>query len=146
MLWQLAGYTRMQPQDAAEIHLVFKARAPSGLDLVQPIGASNLVSQQDVQKIKNMLNAGLYYVQLVGEVLSEAAHGAEDGDVAMTNGHHDSKSAKSAVRWSFEFKDTPDPGKQAVSTRLVSKIPMDEGDLVKFLDLFGYEYAIEALC
>lgn len=128
----------MQPQDAVEIHLVFKARSPSGLDLVQPIGASHLVSQQDTQKVKTMLNAGLYYVQLVGEVMPEKSKPktGPDGDVAMTNG-----TSPPTVRWALEFKDTPDPGKQAVSSRLISRTPMDDGDLMQFLDHFGYEYA-----
>ncbi|EXJ71333.1 uncharacterized protein A1O5_05139 [Cladophialophora psammophila CBS 110553] len=143
MLQQLAGFARMQPQDAKEIHLVFKARQPPGVDLVQSIGASHLASQrqQDIQRVKNMLNAGLYYVQLVGEVLPEKpARVAENGDVTMTNGSGGQAAEKSSVKWSFEFRDTPDAGKQAVSSRLISRTPMDEGNFIRFLDNFGYDY------
>lgn len=95
--------------------------------------------QQDVQKLKTMLNAGLYYLQLVGELVPEKAKDAADGDITMSNGNGDAGIANPAVKWSLDFKDTPEPGKQAVSTRLVSRIPMTNGDFVRFLDNFGYE-------
>ncbi|EXJ81994.1 hypothetical protein A1O1_08062 [Capronia coronata CBS 617.96] len=146
-LQQLAGYTRMQPQETVEIHLVFKPRTPAGLDHLPSAGGSQGVMQQDVQKLKTMLNAGLFYLQLVGEVVPDKPKGTEnDEDVAMSNGDGDhaesdrSADEKSAVRWSLDFKDTPEPGKQPVSTRLVSRISMTDGDFVRFLDNFGYEY------
>ncbi|EXJ77495.1 hypothetical protein A1O3_09721 [Capronia epimyces CBS 606.96] len=139
-LQQLAGYTRMQPQETTEIHLVFKPRKPLGLDHLPSAGGSQGVMQQDVQKLKTMLNAGLYYMQLIGEIVPQKSLVTENGDVAMSNGNDDGKPDTSAVRWSLDFKDTPEPGKQAVSTRLVSRIPMNDGNFVKFLDNFGYEY------
>ena len=138
-LQQLAGYTRMQPQDVVEIHLVFKARPPIGLNNLPSAGGQQGALQQDVQKVKNMLNAALFYIELVGEVGPIETNSAADGDVSMTNGNGASLSNKSTVRWSLDFKDTPDPGKQATSTRLVSRIPMEEGDLAQFPDHFGYE-------
>src|SRR6202000_2015626 len=138
-------FTRMQPQESKEIHLVFKARQPPGLDLVQSIGASNLASQQqqDLQRLKNMLNAVLYYVHLIGEVLlDEKTKGTEDEDVAMTDGDSGSKSEDPSVKWTLEFKDTPEAGKQPVSSRLVSRTPIEEGNLIRFLDNFGYEYVL----
>ena len=141
MLQQLAGYTRMQPRDVVELHLVFKARPPAGLDNIPSAGGSQGVAQQqDVQKLKNMLNASLYYVQLVGEVMPTRSKKRGDEDVEMTNGNGPPTSDNPTVRWALEFKDTPDAGKQAVSTRLISRTPMDDGDLVQFLDHFGYEY------
>ncbi|OAP60963.1 hypothetical protein AYL99_05965 [Fonsecaea erecta] len=144
MLQQLAGFARMQPQDAKEIHLVFKARQPPGVDLVQSIGASHLASQSqqdNIQRVKNMLNAGLYYVQLVGEVSPGTRAGvSENGDVTMTDVNGGQGAEKSSVKWSFEFKDTPDAGKQAVSSRLISRTPMEDGNFVQFLDHFGYDY------
>jgi len=142
MLQQLAGLTRTQPQDATEIHLVFKPRQPPGLDLVQSIGGSNLASQQqqDMLRFKGMLNGGLYYMQLVGEVvLDKKAKSTENGDEEMLNGSSGPKSGKPAVRWMLEFKDTPDAGKQSVSSRMVSRTPM-EGNLTKFSDNFGFDY------
>jgi hypothetical protein len=143
----------MQPQDTAEIHLVFKARPPPGLDNIPSAGGSQGVMQPDVQKFKNMLHANLYYVQLVGEVVwtQSLLKAEEDGDTAMTDngqtvvgtGHSNSSTTHASslptVRWALDFKDTPDAGKQAVSTRMVSRTPIDDGDLVKLLDLFGYE-------
>src|ERR1700710_672410 len=111
MLQQLAGFTRLQPQDAREVHLVFKARQPPGLDLVQSIGASNLASQQqqDIQRVKNMLNAGLYYVRLIGAVSPhKIAKGSENGDVKMEGSGPGSVSERSTVCWTLEFKDTPE--------------------------------------
>ncbi|OCT51876.1 Mediator of RNA polymerase II transcription subunit 18 [Cladophialophora carrionii] len=143
MLQQLAGFTRMQPQDVREIQLVFKARQPFGLDLVQSIGASNLASQQqqDLQRVKHMLNAGLYYVHLVGEVLPEKkARRPENEDVTMTDANTSSEAKVSTVRWSLDFRDTPEPGKQPVSSRMVSRTPLEEGNLIRFLDNFGFEY------
>ncbi|KEF52877.1 uncharacterized protein A1O9_11295 [Exophiala aquamarina CBS 119918] len=143
-LQQLAGYTRMQPIDASEIHLVFQARQPSGLDKIPSAGGSQGVLQPDVQRWKNMLNASLYYVQLVGEVATPISSSPESkptdgtGDVTMTNGG--GPDLNSLINWTLEFRDTPDPGKQAVSTRLISRTPLDEGSLMTFMDHFGYEY------
>jgi hypothetical protein len=142
MLQQLAGFTRMQPQHVREVRLVFKARQPFGLDLVQSIGASNLASQQqqDLQRVKHMLNAGLYYVHLVGEVLpGKKVKRTENEDVAMTDVNTSSEAEPPMVRWSLDFKDTPEAGKQPVSSRLISRTPMEEGNLTQFLDNFGYE-------
>jgi hypothetical protein len=142
MLQQLAGFTRMQPRHVREVRLVFKARQPFGLDLVQSIGASNLASQQqqDLQRVKHMLNAGLYYVHLVGEVLpGKNVKRTVTEDVAMTDVNTSSEAELPIVRWSLDFKDTPEAGKQPVSLRLISRTPMEDGNLTQFLDNFGYE-------
>ncbi len=141
MLQQLAGFTRMQPQDATEIRLVFKARQPPGLDLVQSIGASNLANQQqqDIQRVKNMLNAGLYYIHLIGEVqIDRRGKSQANEDATMAGSSPGDESEKSRVNWTLDFKDTPEAGKQAVSLRLISRTPM-EGDLLRFLENFGFE-------
>ncbi|EHY55951.1 Mediator of RNA polymerase II transcription subunit 18 [Exophiala dermatitidis] len=146
MLQQLAGYTRMQPQHTIEIHLVFKPRTPAGLERLPSAGGTQGVLQQDVQKLKNMLNAGLYYLQLVGEVVPPPKlKGTEKGDVAMSDANGDANPTKSTpgtavVNWHLDFKDTPEPGKQAVSTRLISRIPINDGDYIQFMNNFGYEY------
>ncbi|KAK5053764.1 hypothetical protein LTR84_001725 [Exophiala bonariae] len=143
-LQQLAGYTRMQPVDASEIHLVFKARQPPGLDKLPSAGGNQGVLQPEVQRWRNMLNASLYYVQLVGEIMPAKSSydkkaSTQNGEVSMTNGGSGGD-AKPDIHWTLEFRDTPDPGKQAVSTRLISRTPLDDGNLVTFLDHFGYEY------
>ncbi len=144
MLQQLAGYTRMQPQDVLEIHLVFKARQPPGLDNVPSAGGSQGIMQPEAQKVRAMLNAGLYYVQLVGELAQNELKHTANGDISMTsgngNGNGNSEHDKSTIKWTFEFKDTPDPGKQAISSRLLYRIPFEAGDFVEFLNAFGYEY------
>ncbi|KAI1630106.1 mediator complex, subunit Med18 [Exophiala viscosa] len=140
MLQQLAGYTRMQPQDTVEIHLVFKARPPAGLDQIPSAGGSQGILGPDLLKIKNMLNAGIYYVQVIGEVMQNQPESVQNGDTVMTNGNGVSNPDKSTVNWTLDFKDTPDAGKQAVSTRLISRTPLGEGNLVGFLAAFDYEY------
>ncbi|KAK5222101.1 DNA kinase/phosphatase Pnk1 [Exophiala xenobiotica] len=138
MLQQLAGYTRMQPQDVVEIHLTFKARQPPGLDNVPSAGGSQGIMQPEAQKVRAMLNAGLYYVQLVGEVMQNEPRNTTNGDISMTDGNGEPDN--STIKWTFEFKDTPDPGKQAISSRLIYRIPFEAGDFVEFLNAFGYEY------
>ncbi|KAL2430561.1 Mediator of RNA polymerase II transcription subunit 18 [Exophiala dermatitidis] len=139
MLQQLAGYTRMQPQHAVEVHLVFKPRTPAGLERLPSAGGTQGVLQQDIQKLKNMLNAGLYYLQLVGEVVPPPkSKSTQNGDVAMSDANGEANPAN--VNWHLDFKDTPEPGKQAVSMRLISRIPIDDGDFVQFMNNFGYEY------
>jgi mediator of RNA polymerase II transcription subunit 18 len=134
----------MQPVQSQEIHLVFKARAPSGLDKIASSGGSQGVLPPETQRYRNMLNASLYYVQLVGEVQPDSTHvsgGLVNGgvNVAMAN-ETSSTPKKRDIKWYFEFQDTPDPGKQPVSTRMVSRTPLEAGDIVTFLDHFGYEY------
>jgi hypothetical protein len=87
-----------------------------------------------------MLNAGLYYVHLVGEVLpSKKVKRTVNEDVAMTDVNTSSEAELPIVRWSLDFKDTPEAGKQPVSLRLISRTPMEDGNLTQFLDNFGYE-------
>ncbi|KIW13272.1 hypothetical protein PV08_08459 [Exophiala spinifera] len=141
VLQQLAGYTRMQPQKVVEVHLIFKARSPPGLDNIPSAGGSQGIMQPEVQKIRAMLNGSLYYVQLVGEVALGDTKNQLDGDVTMTtNGSGDPSVSQTKIKWTFEFKDTPEAGKQAVSTRLIHKVPLEDGDFVQFLNAFGYDY------
>jgi len=139
MLQQLAGYTRMQPQDTVEIHLVFRGQPPAGLDHIPSAGGSQGILGPDLLKIRQMLTAGIYYVQLIGEVLQNEPKSLQNGDTVMTDGEGVLNSDKRTVNWTLEFKDTPDAGKQAVSTRLISRTPLGDGDLVKFLEAFDYE-------
>lgn len=124
---QLTGISRMQPQDVREIHLVFKTRVPPGLEKVQGTGgsSSNAQQQQDLQRIKNMLQSPIYLVKLVGTINDQALTGESPN-----------------VSWTLEFKDTPEVAKQPISTRLVSRIELEEGNLTAFLDLFGFEYVM----
>jgi hypothetical protein len=140
---QLAAFTRMQPQDIKEIHVIFKATSPPGLDKVQSIGASHLANQQgqDTQRIKSMLSGGLYYVQLIGEISSLQKVNSVNSSKHEGN-ENTGDVSEVIVKWSLEFKDTPDPAKSAVSSRLISRIPIEEGRLMKFMASFGYEFVV----
>jgi mediator of RNA polymerase II transcription subunit 18, fungi type len=149
VLHQLAGVSRMQPEAVKEIHLIFKAKPPPGLADVQKSsgGGSQGVVPPEVQKTRSMLNASLYYIQLVGTVQVKSqrnntndANGdvSASGDVLMAD--EDGQEDVKQLKWTLEFRDTPDPGKQPVSSRLLYKTPIVEGDIVKFIEEFGFEY------
>lgn len=141
---QLVGITRMQPQYVAEIHLLFKARIPSGLEKVQGSGGSqgNQHQQNEIQRLKNMLQSGIYFVQLIGsitvdETSSKASSHSQQSTEEADSVAQDLKSQK--VNWRFEFKDTPESTKQPTNSRLVSRIRIEDGEMIAFIDLFGFE-------
>lgn len=125
----------MQPIPVEELHLVFKAQAPPGLGNVPSSGEAS--TKQDVQRVAKMLSANLYYVRVIGELQPVARKGLK-GDASMSNGNETASDERS-MAWQFEFKDTPDPGKQAVNGRLTSRTPIEDGDIMKFMKQFGYE-------
>ena len=128
---QLTGVARMQPRDAEEVHLVFKTRVPPGLEKVQGTGgsSSNAQQQQELQKVKNMLSSPIYVVKMVGTLDTSSASNVNPN-----------------ISWVLEFRDTPEVAKQPISTRLVSRIDLEDGDLTAFLDLFGLEYVSIRRC
>lgn len=134
----------MQPQHVEEIHLVFKARQPAGLEAVQGSGSSqaNSQQQQDLQKLRNMLQSGVYFVKLVGTIVdNDATHDHEGDGEALTDGNGSQRLPnRRKIDWVFEFKDTPEAGQQATNTRLISRTKFVDGDMIPFLNLFGYEY------
>lgn len=141
LLQQLTGVTCMQPQYTEEIHLVFKARTPPGLEKVQGTttgGGSGLQQQQqEFQKLRTMLQSGIFFVQLVGSIVQDGNEAsAQNGHDVQMNGTYPEGSK---IEWTFEFKDTPEAAKQPVTTRLVSRTKFDDGDMFGFLDLLGYE-------
>lgn len=141
LLQLLAGVTCMQPRHVEEVHLIFKARTPPGLEKVQGTttgGGSGLQQQQqEFQKLRTMLQSGIFFVQLVGTLIdNKTEKGPQDGDDTSMN---DVQSADQKIDWVFEFKDTPDAAKQPVTTRLISRTKFEDGDLIAFLDALGYE-------
>lgn len=148
LVQQLAGVCCMEPRDVEEIHLVFKARQPAGLEKVQVSGGSQATSQQqqEVQKLRTMMQSGVYYVQLVGTIIdSDGIREHKEAHEASTNGdarHQRSNSRR--IDWTFEFKDTPEAGQQATNTRLISRTTIQDGEMTAFLNLFGYEYVIQS--
>lgn len=137
---QLAGVARMLPQDVEEIRLVFKAKPPPSTGNLPSAGGSQGVMLQDLQKVKNMLNSSVYYVQLVGRLPSgskQMRDGVKPGDATESNAESFKNTQK--LQWQLEFKDTPDPGKQAVSSRLFSITQVESGNPALFLEELGYE-------
>lgn len=141
-LQQLAGVTRMQPKPVQEIHLVFKSQAPVGLQ-TGSAGRTSNDKQQEAQRIMRLLSTGVYYVQVVGKVQTDKGarvnNAKLNGDVEMANGVTGQSGESRPVRWQLEFNDTPEAGKQALSTRYVARTPIEDGDVVKFMKQFGYE-------
>jgi len=136
----------MQPQPAEEAHLLFRARQPGGLEAAQGSGSSqaNPQQQQELQKLRTMLQSGVYFVKLVGSfTTSDVTQRDEGGSESETHTEaHRSQEAPGnrRVHWTFEFKDTPEAGQQATNTRLVSRTKLADGEMIAFLDFFGYEY------
>lgn len=143
VLQQLAGVTRMQPQYVEEIHLVFKARIPPGLEKVQGSGGNqgNQQQQNEIQRLKGMLQSGIYFVQLVGTIVADQTTIELQNDTGFNiqNGELTGGRSRQKVNWWFEFKDTPESTKQPTNTRLVSRNRFEDGEMIAFMDLFGFE-------
>lgn len=139
LLQQLSGLTAMQPNPIFERHLVFKAyRKPGFIKARQ--GGSQDVQAHEIQRLNKMLNAGLYYMQVVGEVGAQdfgthappppasssipATSTSTSSDVTMhgteavvessqepqAKADTDTSSFASDRTWKVEFKDIPDAG------------------------------------
>lgn len=156
LLQQLAGVTRMQPQHVVERHLIFQARPPIGLSNIPSGGGSQGVLPPEVQKTKQMLSSSIFYLQLVSHLVSGA--GPPQGNQVVTpslptadmsQGQSTTKAdTNTALQeehglWTIEFRDIPEPGKQAVTTRLLSRTATEGGDLVQFVKDLGFEYGID---
>lgn len=143
ILQQLAGVTRMQPQHVEEIHLVFKARTPPGLEKVHGSGGSqgNQQQQNEIQRLKGMLQSGIYFVQLVGTIVaSQTPAELQNGQLFDTERNELVEDrTQQKVNWRFEFKDTPESTKQPTNTRLISRTRFEDGEMIAFMDLFGFE-------
>jgi mediator of RNA polymerase II transcription subunit 18 len=152
LLQQLAGVARMQPQHVIERHLIFKARPPVGLGNVPSGGGSQGVLPPEVQKTKQMLSGSVFYIQLVynpssggGPIgTSRVVHNSlAHGDTAQGRNTMKADANSSAQEedgsWTIEFRDIPEPGKQAVTTRLMSRTATEGGDLIQFVKDLGFE-------
>lgn len=138
VLQQLAGVTSMQPQDVEELHIVLKSRTPPGLEKVQGSSSAqgSQQQQQEYQRLKGLLQGGIYNVKLVGKI-TRKDHGAAQ----QANGINRQTSDRTGqtIEWTLEFKDTPAAGKQAANIRLISRTRLGSGDIVAFFDMFGFE-------
>lgn len=162
----LTGLTAMQPARVIERHLIFKPRRVPGVKGGQ-VGGSQGIQNPQTQALQGQLQGELFYLQLVGEVKDNAFpstndagvppdHGADTTmeDVAATgaaareklngltpvsNGSSPSGLAKQS--WSLRFNDLPEvPGKRPVTSRMISTVDIMEGDVMKFMDEFGYRF------
>jgi mediator of RNA polymerase II transcription subunit 18 len=153
LLQQLAGITRMQPQHVVERHLIFKAIPPIGLYNIPSGGGSQGVLPPEVQKTKQMLSGSIFYIQLVYNPRSGGApvgasrvvhHGPASGETSQGRNTKKADTSGSAQEedglWTIEFRDIPEPGKQAVTTRLLSRTTTEGGDLIQFVKDLGFEY------
>lgn len=144
ILQQLAGVTCMQPQNAEEVHIILKSRIPPGLEKVQGSsgGQGSQQQQQEIQRLKGLLQGGIYNVKLVGKISPrDSSSKSEENGTNMqldSTEQSDNRSGQS-IEWFFEFKDTPAAGKQATNVRLISRTKLGSGDLVAFLGIFGFE-------
>lgn len=150
LLHQLTGFAAIQPRRTFTRHLIFKTRMPSAAQPLQA-GGSQDKTATEAQKINRMLNGGLYYVQLVGEV-EGGAEGLEDvpfwpkgleGDASApgkTNAEKVEKPHFTKWSWKMEFKDTPEAGTRLpVSSRLCASVHISSGDVLRTMSDYGLE-------
>ena len=142
MLQQLVGVTRMQPQPVLERHLVFKAESPAGLNNLPSGGGSQGVTAAELQRTKAMLTNSLFYLQLVGDYTpTTSTRSVRTGSRAsdrVQNVQQNRSDQVSLSKWTLEFRDIPDPGKQAVTTRQLTRTEIDGGSIISFVKGLGF--------
>lgn len=147
---QLAGITRMQPQPVLERHIILKPVSPSGANSLPGGDGPPGAQQQELQRTRQLLNAPLNYLQLVGIVedrdvippakrQGDQQRETEDHDVVMTDNKNDLEKFPRAMQWYIEFRDIPEPGKATTTSRAMSKTRILDGDPVQFMTDLGYE-------
>lgn len=140
ILQQLAGVTSMQPQDVEELHIILKSRTPPGLERVQGSSSAqgSQQQQQEYQRLKGLLQGGIYNVKVVGKFVRKVNRAAQ-----ATNGvdsrNQNTDRSEQIIEWTLEFKDTPAAGKQTTNNRLIARVKLGSGDIVAFFDMFGFE-------
>lgn len=143
ILQQLAGVTCMQPQDAEEVHVILKSRIPPGLEKAQGSSGAqgSQQQQQEFQRLKGLLQGGIYNVKLVGKIVAKRSRDDLPANGTDAERDHQDQIARQGqgIEWTLEFKDTPNAGKQATNTRLISRTKLGSGDLIAFFNVFGFE-------
>lgn len=133
----------MRPKPVQEVHLVFKAQTPLALRADFPLGNTSSDKQQETQRITRILNSGIYYMHVLGKVKAPDSSDANEhtnGDAEMTNGNDLESAKRPRIEWFLDFKDTPEAGKQVLSSRYTARTLVEEGDVMAFMTQFGYEY------
>ncbi|RMZ90270.1 hypothetical protein DV736_g2500, partial [Chaetothyriales sp. CBS 134916] len=139
LLQQLAGVARMQPKYVRELHLIYKSIVPPGLRLIPGATNSDRIQSPEVQRVSKMLTNSLHYVHLVASIEERKTAILQSRQVKATADIEEQQDART-VTWRLDFKDIPEPGTQVVTSRLISSIPIGGGDLVSFMNAFGFEY------
>lgn len=138
-LHQLTGVTRMQPMRVVEQHLIFRATPPEGLNQVQ-VGASQGVMTQELKKTQTMLNGGLYHIQAVRRYEVDSVVNARDQGDSWEQITNLAALENLVPKWSIEFRDIPEAGaSQPITSRSVSIISVEDGNVIDFVKAFGYE-------
>ena len=161
----LAGIAAMQPQLVTERHLVFKPKKLPGAN-GNP-SRPKLGSQgSQMQAIQGQMHGDLFYLQLVGDVRASIGGNSQvinstiiGEDISMAGGLESENADDTAVsdgtaqanmasadsdissqKWSLEFRDLPEvPGRRPVTSRLMSSVPIMDGDPIRFMDALGYK-------
>ncbi|KAI9882146.1 MAG: hypothetical protein M1823_006110 [Watsoniomyces obsoletus] len=140
----LAGITGMPPNHVLERHVVFKPkRSPSSREV--SVGASQAVQNQQIQALQGQMKGELFHLQLVGDISdarspSEVNQISPDDETQETQDRGDTQDEASSI-WSLCFYDLPEVGgRRPVTSRMISKIDILEGDGGNFMDSLGYTY------
>ena len=154
----LAGISAMQPSEVRERHLIFKPRRKPNTAAPKIGGSQALetLKSQTPQKSQSEL----FYLKLVGNIRnqqssrSEANQGIKDveapveGETLVHSGRsfigHTFDSSKSS--WTMRFSDLPEvPGRRPVTLRMVTDVTLSEGNVLDYMNAFGYEYKIKTV-
>ncbi|KAI9848172.1 MAG: Mediator of RNA polymerase II transcription subunit 18 [Sclerophora amabilis] len=165
----LAGLAGMQPQRVIERHLVFRPRRSPTSRNTQ-VGASQGIQNQQMQALQGQLQGELFYLKLVSEIgedwvskngsVGRNEDPAEDtvigglyeqvdqsGRVPRSEypAESDSRERESkSPSWSLRFSDLPEVGgRRPVTSRMIAAIDVIEGDPIRFMDAYGYNYVSE---
>ncbi|KAI4087999.1 MAG: hypothetical protein LQ344_006374 [Seirophora lacunosa] len=160
----LAGVAAMQPQPFHERHLIYKPTRPPTKAVVQ-IGGSQAVQQNPAQKAKAGTQEDLFYLHLVENLVEDAEErGMSNGGAVMDevdglsgegeasgsiekehllNTIHDplDNDHESSTRWTFQFRDVPEPGnRRPCTSRLMGDTPITSGDAHAFMSAMEYTH------
>lgn len=158
LLQQLAGLTAMQPNRVFERHLIFKAHRKPGYTNTIRSGGSQDVHATEMQKLNKLLNGGLFFTQVVGEVRgtdfgAKQPATTQGSDVTMTDpdgpqvsqqlggGESQDRAGYDFEKqdWKMEFRDIPEAGtRTAVTSRLMGMATVPRGDVVSEMESWGY--------
>ncbi|KAI9793512.1 MAG: Mediator of RNA polymerase II transcription subunit 18 [Peltula sp. TS41687] len=146
----IAGIAGMSPKKIIERHVIFRPnRAPSSKS--GPIGASQGVQNQQIQAIQGQLKGELFYLQLVNDlselpnrIQDDPQHQSDLEDGSLKRPVAGAKRDGDPNSWSLCFFDIPEvAGRRPVTSRMMSRIEILEGDTMGFMNGLGYRYSSE---